>query len=99
MPTLHPEDLLEVVQAIEACSARMLQAAREGDWTGLAEARSRCTPLIDTLRAEGPADHWPRALRHARLRVMARILQNEACIRRITSPGAARLDALIAGAV
>jgi len=98
MQTMQIEDLLEVVQAIEACTGRMLQAARENDAAALAQARLRCDRLIEILRAAGPSDHWPKELRHARLRLMGRILQNEAALRRINCPDAAQGDALVTGA-
>jgi len=98
-PTTSPEDVLEIYSAIEACSSGMLEAARQDDWTAVAQLKSRCDRLIESVRAAGSTEHWPREWRNARLRTLARVLHNEGQLRRLAFPQARQLDALLAGTV
>jgi len=94
---VQPEDVLEVYEAIEACSAGMLLAAQSEDWAAVARIKTRCDALIESARAAGPTGHWPREWRNARLRVLGRVLRNEAQLRRLAFAQARQTDALLAG--
>lgn len=98
-PTVSPADLLEVYSVIEACSAGMLEAARQDDWAAVARLKTRCDQLIESVRAAGSNEHRPREWRNARLRTLARVLRNEAQLRRLAFPQARQLDALLARTV
>lgn len=95
----RPEDVLELYAAIEACSGGMLEAAQRDDWTAVARIKARCDGLIESARAAGSTEHWPRDWRNARLRALGRVLRNEAELRRLAFPQARRIDALLAGSV
>jgi len=77
----------------------MLEAAQRDDWTAVARIKTRCDALIESTRAAGSTEHWPRDWRNARLRTLGRVLRNEAELRRLAFPQARRIDALLAGSV
>lgn len=96
--TMHlpSDDPLETYRAVEDCSALMLSAARAQDWHLVDEARAQCDRLIGTLRQSAALREWPTERQKARLKILHRVLRNEAELRRLTFPGADRLDRLMA---
>jgi len=78
--------LLECYQAIEAASARMLQAARVHDWDSMVACERDCALLIDALRLRAATDTLDARTRAEKTRIMLRILDNDAQIRNLTEP-------------
>ena len=89
--------LLPYYEALESASADMLCAAREGDWERVACIEDAAARLIAQLRRR-QRDQAPAAGDDgARLRIMRRIVENDAEVRYLAQPGLRRLDALLSG--
>jgi flagellar protein FliT len=91
------EGLLAHYQAIEQASADMLQAARCGDWALFDCLERTCGALITQLNQAARVQALEPELRKARLRILQRILVNDAQIRYLADPAAARVAALLTG--
>lgn len=91
----HP--LLGHYEAIARASARMLVAARAGDWDNLAASENECAHLIETLQTiePDPALRLEPAHHRQRIRVLREILGNDAEIRRLTQHWLHGLEALL----
>jgi flagellar protein FliT len=88
---------LELYEAIGAASAKMLAAARAGDWDGLIEAEARCAALVAEARARPPAP-LPEHERRRKGEILRRVLADDAEIRRHLQPQLARLEAMLSAA-
>lgn len=86
------ERLIALYSAIEVASREMLAAAIESNWDAVAQAQDRCAALIEQTRDIKPGVVMTEKQQRARLRIMKQILQNEAQVRRLSSPWSGRLD-------
>lgn len=89
--------LLDAYAAIEQASRDMLDAAQRHDWDRFAAVHADCSALIDEVRRLGGAAGLQRDAQRARLRIMRRIVQNEALIRRLSFPWTDRYEQLLFG--
>ena len=80
------QTLLGCYQAIEASSAKMLEAARQHDWDTMAELESACAVQIEHLRLRGRVEELCPQTRAEKSRIMMRILKNDAQIRHFAEP-------------
>jgi len=90
------EQLIELYQSIEHASRAMLSAALDGDWESVAREQAHCSTLIEQTRRLVPGVTLTRAQQQTRLRILQRILQNEAIIRNLAHPWTERLEQLLA---
>ena len=85
-----PLTLMERYLAVEDGSRRMLAAAHAGDWGHVAELEDDCRALIQRLKQHAHAGGQEVALapleRQEKQRIMQRILQVDAQIRRLIDP-------------
>lgn len=81
-----PDKLLDYYKAIENASRQMLAAAREEDWDGVVRCEGACAVLIEQLRFKARTEELSREERAEKLRVMQRILHNDAEIRVLAEP-------------
>jgi len=88
---------MEHYKAIEAASARMLDAAREQDWEEMLRQQAGCAVLIEQLRSAACGQELTAQERRERSAIMQRILANDAHIRSLTEPWVEQLDALLSG--
>lgn len=86
------ENLIGLYAAIEIASRDMLTAALEGNWEAVTKAQDHCASLIDQTRHIKPGIVLTEKQQRARLRIMKQILQNEAKVRRLSSPWVGRSD-------
>lgn len=93
---LADEVVLQDYEALEAASVEMLAAARAGDWdrvTAIEEAAGR---LIDRLRAaRTPQSAQAREQSRRRMRILRRIVLNDAELRYLSQPWLRNLQALL----
>jgi len=89
--------LIDLYQAIEASSARMLQAAQAQDWDAVARCESTCAVLIAQLRLQAGHSTLEPAQRRQKTAIMRRILQNDAQIRALAEPWLAQFEHLFDG--
>jgi flagellar protein FliT len=92
MATMHQmPSQIELYEEMSHLSARMVEAARGGDWDNLIELERGVTSLRNTLLAT-PDDNDPPAIDLARKRsLIQRILEDDAEVRRHTEPWMERM--------
>ena len=93
----HPNQLLPHYESIAVTSARMLAAARSGDWDSLVTAERECAALIrqlQTAEAEANLKLDPVSNRE-RIRILQRILSHDAEIRVLTQHWLRGLEKLL----
>lgn len=86
--------LLDYYKAIEAKSADMLQAAQLHNWDAVVDCEKACGVLINELRVHAEASGLSALERKEKVRIMQRILRNDAQIRVLAEPWLAKLDHL-----
>ncbi|WP_028998262.1 flagellar protein FliT [Azohydromonas australica] len=86
--------LLSYYEAIEKTSADMLSAARRGDWDAVIQLESACGVLISDIKQAKVALAPEQA--KLKMRILQRILFNDAQIRRLAEPWLDELDGLLA---
>ena len=89
--------MIDYYRAIEESSAKMLQAAQNKDWDGVARYEGTCAVLIEQLRFRSKDEKLEPELRKEKARIMRRILDNDAQIRILAEPWLASLDPLLQG--
>ena len=89
--------MIDFYRAIEESSAKMLQAAQNKDWDGVARYEGTCAVLIEQLRFRSKDEELEPELRKEKARIMRRILDNDAQIRILAEPWLASLDPLLQG--
>jgi flagellar protein FliT len=92
-----PEMLIDYYKAIEDTSRRMLDAARAEDWEEVVRNEGACAVLIEQLRFKARTEELPREHRTEKVRIMQRILRNDAQIRVLAEPWLAQFDHLMQG--
>ena len=86
--------LLDYYKAIEAASRQMLDAARNEDWDAVVRCEGACAVLIEQLRYRSRTEELPREDRAEKIRVMQRILRNDAEIRTLAEPWLSEFEQL-----
>lgn len=86
--------LLDYYKAIESKSADMLQAAQVQDWDAVVVCEKACGVLIHELRQQAQVRELTAVQRKEKMRIMQRILRNDAQIRILAEPWLAQLDHL-----
>jgi flagellar protein FliT len=81
-------------EAIAELSARMLAAARTGQWGDLRTMQGTYRELIDGLREVDTSSGLDDTSRARKLELVRRILADDAAIRDLTAPSLVRLSAL-----
>ncbi|MBV8617595.1 MAG: flagellar protein FliT [Curvibacter sp.] len=89
--------LLDYYKAIEESSARMLEAAKAQDWDGVARYEGACAVLIEQLRFKSQEEALTPEHRAEKVRIMQRILRNDAQIRSLTEPWIGQFEHLMDG--
>lgn len=87
--------LIDYYKAIEASSARMLEAARLKDWDGVVRHEGACAVLIEQLRFKSQEHDLLPEHRREKTRIMQRILRNDAQIRSLAEPWLAQFEHLL----
>lgn len=78
--------LIDYYKAIEDSSAKMLEAAKLKDWDGVVRQEGACAVLIEQLRYKAQQCDLPPEHRREKMRIMQRILRNDAQIRNLAEP-------------
>lgn len=86
--------LIDYYKAIEDSSAKMLEAARSKDWDGVVRYEGACAVLIEQLRFKAQEHELLPEHRREKMRIMQRILRNDAQIRTLAEPWLAQFDHL-----
>lgn len=78
--------LLNFYKAIEDSSIRMLEAAKAEDWDGVVRYEGICAVLIEQLRMHAKTEELDATARSQKVKIMRRILHNDAQIRYLVEP-------------
>lgn len=89
--------LLACYEALESASFDMLAAARDGQWDRVAQIEDAASRLIEQLRRRLRDDALDARDASAKLRIMRRIVENDAEVRYLAQPRLRRVDALLSG--
>ena len=89
--------LIDFYRAIEDSSAKMLHAAQNKDWDGVARYEGTCAVLIEQLRNQSRNQELLPEHRREKVRIMQRILRNDAQIRCLAEPWIAQFEHLFDG--
>jgi flagellar protein FliT len=81
-----PEMLIDYYKAIEISSLKMLNAAKSEDWDCVVMFEGACAVLIEQLRVKARTEVLQPAHRIEKIRIMQRILHNDAQIRYLAEP-------------
>ncbi|GAB3364384.1 MULTISPECIES: flagellar protein FliT [Giesbergeria] len=92
-----PEMLIDYYKAIEASSVKMLEAAKHKDWDGVVRYETACAVLIEQLRAKANEMELLPEHRREKVRIMQRILRNDAQIRCLAEPWLAQFEHMFEG--
>jgi len=92
---MSPALLLDTYQTLSQTTGRMLDAAREGDWERLASLEGDCTRITGELQRMENDEPLPEDVRQAKIRLIRKVLADDAAIRDITEPWLARLDQML----
>ena len=78
--------LIDYYKAIEDSSLKMLNAAKSEDWDQVVRFEGACAVLIEQLRMKAKSEELLPEQRSEKIRIMQRILQNDAQIRYLAEP-------------
>ena len=78
--------LIDYYKAIEDSSHKMLEAAKTKDWDGVVRYEGACAVLIEQLRFKAQDEELTVEQRTEKVRIMQRILRNDAQIRCLAEP-------------
>ena len=92
-----PEMLIDYYKAIEDSSAKMLEAAKLKDWDGVVRHEGACAVLIEQLRSQSCCQELKPEHRREKMRIMQRILRNDAQIRCLAEPWIAQFEHMFDG--
>ena len=93
-----PSQIISRYEEICALSAQMVAAARANDWDRLVELEHSVAALRDCLLREDDNSALDDAEREAKARMIQRILEDDAEVRRHTEPWMDDLRRLLGGA-
>ena len=86
-----PETLFDYYEAIESASRQMLEAAQSEDWDQVVRYEGACAVLIEQLHHRARSETMSATQRKEKVRIMQRILRNDAEIRLLAEPWLADL--------
>ena len=89
--------LIDYYKAIEASSVKMLEAAKHKDWDGVVRYETACAVLIEQLRLKANQMELLPEHRREKVRIMQRILSNDAQIRCLAEPWLAQFEHIFEG--
>jgi flagellar protein FliT len=89
------EHVIDIYEAIAGLTARMLTAARSGEWEVLSDLEAQCSTQVASLKMEAPLPALSESARQKKARIIRRILQDDRDIRELTVPWMSKLTALI----
>lgn len=89
---MTPKTLIEFYRAIEDSSARMLEAARADNWDEVVRLEGACAVLIEQLRLRSRSEDLAQGDKPEKVRIMQRILSNDAQIRYLAEPWLAHFE-------
>ncbi len=89
------DTLLAYYEALESASKDMVEAARNGDWTSVTQIRMTASLLIAQLRLQLQSGELDRQDMRRKLRIMRKIVQNDAELRGLAQPWLQTLDVLL----
>ena len=89
--------LLAYYEALETASQDMVRAARDRDWSRVAQIRTHAGRVIAQLRIRLEDDALDRHDTRRKLRIMQRIVRHDAELRFLAQPWLRGLDALLRG--
>ena len=92
-----PAMLIDYYKAIEDSSVKMLEAAKLKDWDGVVRYEGACAVLIEQLRAKATDEQLLPEHRREKVRIMQRILRNDAQIRCLAEPWLAHFEHMFEG--
>jgi flagellar protein FliT len=92
-----PQMLIDYYKAIEDSSVKMLEAAKLKDWDGVVRYEGACAVLIEQLRFKSQQLELAPEHRKEKMRIMQRILSNDAQIRNLAEPWLAQFDYVFDG--
>jgi len=78
--------LIDYYKAIEDSSRKMLEAAKHEDWEQVVRYEGACAVLIEQLRARAASEALQPGQQLEKLKIMQRILKNDAMIRFLAGP-------------
>jgi flagellar protein FliT len=84
--------LIDYYKAIEDSSARMVNAAKSEDWEEVVRFEGVCAVLIEQLRVKAREQELLPEQRAEKVRIMQRILNNDAQIRYLAEPWLAHCE-------
>lgn len=90
-----PAKLIDYYKAIEDSSRKMLDAAKARDWDEVVRYEGACAVLIEQLRFRAQELELPPEHRSEKVRIMQRILRNDAEIRCLAEPWLSQFDRLM----
>ncbi|MCB8748218.1 flagellar protein FliT [Rhodoferax sp. U2-2l] len=89
--------LIDYYAAIEASSAKMLDAAKSEDWEQVVRFEGACAVLIEQLRERAAQEQLQPEHRAEKTKIMQRILNNDAQIRYLAEPWLAHCEPNLEG--
>lgn len=89
--------LLDYYKAIETKSTDMLQAAQQQNWDAVVDCEKACGVLINELRVQAEASALSGLERKEKMRIMQRILRNDAQIRCLAEPWLSHFEHMFEG--
>ncbi len=95
--TVQQDKLIDYYKAIEDSSCKMLAAAQASDWEGVVRYEGACAVLIEQLRFKSQNEQLLPEHRKEKVRIMQRILRNDAQIRYLTEPWLAQFEQMMGG--
>lgn len=93
------ELILDCYERMSEASSRMLTAAGGGDWDALVAAESECSAQVLRLQAIGDTEKLSREAASRKMRIIRKVLAEDAEIRGLTQPWLATLEDLLCGQV
>jgi flagellar protein FliT len=93
------QEILNCYQAISEASARMLAAARAGEWDALVAAEADCARHVDALRRISPEPPKSDRARRHRIELIRTVLAHDAEVRKLTQPWLGRIENFLRGRV
>jgi flagellar protein FliT len=89
--------ILATYRSISQLTGCMADAARGGDWDKLIDLEQRCGALVQTLKSAEPAA-LALDMQQQKVKLIRKILADDAEVRDLTEPWMGRLQALLGGA-
>jgi len=91
--------VLDCYEKISTASTRMLAAASNGDWDALIAAESDCSAIVNRLQVLGENGPLSDDGTRRKMRIIRKVLAEDAQIRMLTQPWLNTLESLLRGQV